>query len=80
MFYYFKKGKNTTEMQNRLVQYMEKVLWLIEHVKSGLQSFLLEISRWTMLHGRVDLLKLVEVDNDQIETLRRTINVTPHGR
>ena len=22
----------------------------------------------------------VEVDNDQIETLRRTINVTPHGR
>ena len=33
MLCYFKKGKNTTEY-NRLVQYMEKVLWLIECVKS----------------------------------------------
>ena len=37
---------------------MEKVLWLIERVKSGLQSFVLEISHWTMLHGQVDQLKL----------------------
>ena len=42
---------------------MEKVLWLIEHVKSGLQSFVLEISCWTMLHDAqlVDQLKLAEI-------------------
>ena len=43
---------------------MEKVLWLIERVKSGLRSFVLEISRWTMLHGRAD-----QVDSDQIKKL-----------
>ena len=37
---------------------MEKVLWLIECVKSGLQSFVLEISRCMMLRGQVDHLKL----------------------
>ena len=35
-------------------QCMEKMLWLIEHVKSGLQTFLLEISYWTMPHSQVD--------------------------
>ena len=60
MLYYFKKGENATETQ-RFVQYMEKVLWLIERVKSGLWSFMLEISCWTMLHGRVDQLKLIAI-------------------
>ena len=45
---------------------MEKVLWLIERVKSGLQSFMLEVSPlddapWS---GRP-----VEVDSDQIKTI-----------
>ena len=41
VLYYFKKGKNTTEMQKKMfLQYVEKVLWLTECVKSGLQSFL----------------------------------------
>ena len=40
---------------------MEQVLWLIKHVKSGLQSFMLEISHWTMIYSQVDLLKLIEV-------------------
>ena len=40
---------------------MEKVLWLIECVKSGLQSFMLEIPRWTMLHSWVDKLKLIVI-------------------
>ena len=40
---------------------MEKVLWLIKCVKSGLWSFLLEISRWTMLHGQEDPLKLIAI-------------------
>ena len=33
---------------------MENVLWLIERIKSSLQRFVLEISHWMMLHGRVD--------------------------
>ena len=41
MSYYFKKGKNATEMQKRFVQFMENVLWLIKCVKSGLQSSVL---------------------------------------
>ena len=44
-----------------LVQYTEKVLWLIKHIKSGLQSFMLDISHWTMLHGLVDQLKLIAI-------------------
>ena len=37
MFYYFKKGKNTTEMKKKIVQCVEKVLWVIVCVKSVLQ-------------------------------------------
>ena len=44
---------------------MEKVLWLIECVKSGLQSFVLEISHWAMLHGQVDQLKLIAIKSKQ---------------
>ena len=59
---YFKKGQNATEMQkNRFVQCTEKLLWLIECVKSGLQNFVLEISCWMMLHGRIDQLKLIAI-------------------
>ena len=63
MLYYFKKGKNATEMQKikRFVQCMEKVRWLIECVKGGLWSFMLEISGWMMLHSQVDQLKLIEI-------------------
>ena len=54
MLDYFKKGKNSTETHThkRFVQYMEEVLWLIDCVKHGLWSFMLEISCWTMLHGQ----------------------------
>ena len=52
---------------------MEKVLWLIEHVKSGLWSFVLESSRWTMASR---LARPVEIDSDQIETL---IKHNQHG-
>ena len=61
MLYYFKKDKTTNETQKRLVQYMEKVLWLTERVKSGLWSFVLEISLWTLLPGRVDQLELIVI-------------------
>ena len=39
MLYYFKKGKSSTETKKRFMQHMEKVLSLIEYVKSGLQCF-----------------------------------------
>ena len=62
MLYYFKKGKNAIEMQKKrekkYVQCMERVLWLTEYVKSSFQSFMLEISCWTMLHSQVNQLKL----------------------
>ena len=61
MLYYFKKGKNATEKQKKIVQYMQKMLWWIKHVKSGLQSFMLEISHWTMLHSWVGQLKLTVI-------------------
>ena len=38
----------------------------MECVKRRLQSFVLEISLWTMFHSQVDQL---EVDSDQIKTL-----------
>ena len=43
---------------------MEKVLWLIEEVKSGLQSFMLKIFCWTILHGQVDQLKMIVIKSD----------------
>ena len=41
MLYYFKKDKNSTEMQKKRkkdVQCMEKMLWLVNCVKSALQN------------------------------------------
>ena len=38
----------------KFVQCMKKVLWLIECVKSGFQSFVLEISHWMTFHSQVD--------------------------
>ena len=65
MLYYFKKDKNTTEThRKRFVQCMEKVLWLMEHVKSGVQSFMLEISHWTLFHCQVDQLKLRAINSN----------------
>ena len=42
MLYYFKKGKSAIKMQKkkRILQYMEKVLWLIECVKKWFMKFL----------------------------------------
>ena len=52
-FYYFKKGKNVTETQNRVVQYMEKVLRLI---KLYTEDFSLDGA-----HGSVDQLILIAI-------------------
>ena len=62
MLYYFKNIKTQLKCKKQIVQCMEKVLWLImECVKSGLRSFVLEISCWMMLHGRANQLKLIVI-------------------
>ena len=33
---------------------MEKVLWMVEYVKSGLRNFVPQISNWIMFYWRVD--------------------------
>ena len=61
MLYYFKKGKNATEMQKKFVQCMEKVLWLIESVKSGLWSagdFSLDDAHGWVVQLKVIVIKL----------------------
>ena len=78
ILYYFKKGKNTTETQKKIcLQYMKKVLGLIECVKSGLWSFVLEISLWMMLHSGVDKLKLAAI---KLRTLIEDKQITAWGR
>lgn len=57
-FYYFKKGKNVTETQNRVVQRIEKMLRLI---KFWAGDFSLE--------GAPRFSRPVDVDSDQTETL-----------
>ena len=59
MLYYFKKGKNTIEMWKKIcAAYGEGTM--IEHVQSGLWSFMVDISHWTVLQS-------VDTDSDQIE-------------
>ena len=67
MLCYFKKGKNTTEMQNKSCAVYGEGAVSDWSVKSGL----LDDAPWS---GRP-----VEVDSDQIKTLR-IINIMPHGR
>ena len=59
------------------VQYMKKVLGLIECVKSDLWSIVLEISLWMMLHSGVDKLKLTAI---KLRTLIEDKQITAWGR
>ena len=76
ILYYFKKGKNATEMQKKICAvYREGAVtdgtcqkWF---VKFHAGDFSLDNAPWL---GRA-----VEVDSNQIETLR-TINIIPRGR
>ena len=74
---YFKKGKNATEMQKKICAMYGEGAATDQTCQSGLQSFLPEISRWTMLHGRVDQLKVIAIKSRHS---LRTINVIPCGR
>ena len=55
------KAKTQLKHKNRFVQCMEMVLWLTEHIKRYFRSFMLEISRWTMLYCLVDQMKLTVI-------------------
>ena len=71
--YYFQKGKNATEMHKKVCAVCGEGA-VTERVKSVWRSFVLEISRQMMLHGR-------EVDSDQIETgIENNQHAIPHGR
>ena len=72
-----RKVKMQPKHKKRFVQCIEKVLLLIERVKSGWQSFMLEISRWTMLHGWAGQLKSIAIKSRRS---LRTINVISLGR
>ena len=56
-----RKVKTQLKHKKRFVQCVEKVLGLGEYVKSGLQSFVLEISRWMMLHSQTDQSELTAI-------------------
>ena len=58
MLCYFKGGKNATEMQNKI--YGEGTV-TDRTSKSSLQGFVLEIFHGTMLHGRVEQVKLIAI-------------------
>ena len=59
MLYYFKKGKNATETHKKICAvYGEGT---VTDRTCQKRSFMLEISRWTMLHGQVDQLKLIVI-------------------
>ena len=64
MPYYFKKGKNTTEMQKKKVCAVCGEGAVTDGTcQSGLRCFMLEISCWVMLHGRADQLELTVIES-----------------
>ena len=61
MLYYFKKGENATETQKNICAVYGKGAATDQTCQSGLQSFMLEMSRWMMLHSWVGQLKLTAI-------------------
>ena len=61
MLYYFKKGKNASEVQKKICAVNEEGAVTMDCVKSGLWSSMLEISHWPMLHNWSDELKLIVI-------------------
>ena len=77
MLYYFKKGKNVTEMQKKkIVQCMEKVLW------SNMSIVVFKVLCWRFqLDNAPRSGRPVEIDSDQIETLiENSQRYTTQGR
>ena len=57
VLYYFKKGKNATEMQKKVCAVYGEGAGTDRTCQSGLRSFVLEIPWGTMFHGQVDQLR-----------------------
>ena len=57
ILYYFKKGKNATEMQKKVCAVYGERAGTDRTCQSGLRSFVLEIPWGTMFHGQVDQLR-----------------------
>ena len=65
ILYYFKKGKYATETHKKICAVYGEGAVTDQTCKSGLRSFVLEISCWMILHGRVDQLKLIAIKPKQ---------------
>ena len=63
MLYYFKKGKNTTETQKKICAVYGEGVVTDQTCQKWFAKFCAgDFSRsWTMLHGRVDQLKLIGI-------------------
>ena len=61
MLYYFKKGKNTTEIQKAICAVYGEGAVTDPKCQKWFANSVLEISHWRMLHGRVDQLKLTAI-------------------
>ena len=72
-----KVKKKKKKRQKRFVKCMEKMMWLIKHVKRGLQSFMLEISCCTMHLGQEYQLNVITIKS---RCSLRTANITPRRR
>ena len=61
ILYCFTKGKNTTERQRKVCAVCGEGAGTDRTCQECLQSFVLEISPWMVLHGRVDQLRLIAI-------------------
>ena len=59
--YYFKKGKNTIEMQKKICAVYGEGAVPDQTYQNGLRSFVLEIPCWMILRGQVEQLKLIVI-------------------
>ena len=63
--YYFTEGKNATETPRKVCAVCGEGAVTDRVCQSGSRSFVLEISRWTMLHSWVDKWKLIAIKSRQ---------------
>ena len=61
ILYYFKKGKNATEMQKEIYVVYGEGAVTDRTCQKWFAKFRARDSRWMMLHGRVDQLKSIAI-------------------
>ena len=61
MLYYFKKGNNATETQTKICATYGEGAVTDQMCQKWFAKFRAGDSHWTMLHGQVDQLKLIEI-------------------